>query len=106
MSSVKLFPGDVAVVGTVEITVDRSVTISSHAPIRRRPLPGLADLPETDVRIGDLWRRGGHRVPMSTRQDLRCPCGSAYVRQSETHHSCQYCQRVWANGEVPDDDGD
>lgn len=100
MSTIRLFPGDVAIVGGAEITVDRAVTLSSTEEIRRRPTPGLREVPETGLRIGDLWRRDGHRVRMTVRQDLRCPCGSVYVRKSATYHSCQHCRRVWKNEDV------
>ena len=100
MNRLTIFPGDLAVVNGVAFAVDRTVTLTSDAVIGRRPAPGMSDLPETPLRIDQLWRRGGHRAPMSLRRDLRCPCGSAYVRQSATHHSCQHCQRVWENREV------
>jgi hypothetical protein len=100
MNEVTLFPGDTAIINSAEVHVDRTVTLRSEAQISRIPTPGLTDLPETARRVGDLWSRQGHRVPMTFRQDLRCPCGSAYVRRSATHHSCQHCQRVWPNAEV------
>jgi hypothetical protein len=101
-----LHPGDTVVVNGARITVDRTAQLTCDQPLQRIPCPGLRDLPETALRIGSLWQRGGHRVPMVTRQDLRCPCGSAYVRRSATHHSCQYCQRVWENREVPGEGDD
>ena len=92
----------VALVGDAWVTVDRTVTLACDQPIQCRPAPGLLRLPKTGLRIPELWRRTGRRAPMATRQDLRCPCGSAYVRRSATHHSCQYCQRAWPNDEVPE----
>lgn len=100
MHSVTLFPGDTAIVNGAELTVSGTVTLNSETPITRVAAVGLTDLPETPLRIDQLWARQGHRVPMTTRQDLRCPCGSAYVRRSETHHSCQYCKRVWSNQSI------
>ena len=100
MHTIKLFAGDSALILGARITADRTVTLRCDTPIQRVPTPGLFDLPETALRIADLWSRGGHRVPMTFRQDLRCPCGSAYTRQSATHLSCQHCGRVWANEEV------
>jgi hypothetical protein len=100
MSTLKLFPGDIAAIGDVEFTADHIVTLASTAEITRKPKRGLTDLPETKLRISDLWRRGGRRVPVVVRQDLRCPCGSVYIRRSATHHSCQCCQRVWGNDDV------
>jgi hypothetical protein len=102
MTSLTFYPGDIALIAGVRVHVDRTVTLRSEAEIERIPLPGLADLPETRLRIGDLWIRNGKRAPMTSRHDLRCPCGSAYIRRSTTHHSCQQCQRVWANEEVPE----
>lgn len=101
MNRIKCFPGDIAVIGGVRVSVDHTVTLSTEGQIERMPASGMTDLPETDLRAWDLWRRQGHRVPMTTRQDLRCPCGSVYVRRSATHHSCQHCGRVWPNEEVP-----
>jgi hypothetical protein len=106
MTKITLHPGDTAVIAGTRLTVDRTVTLHASDGIQRIPAPGLADLPETGLRIRDLWRHRGHRVPMVTRQDLRCPCGSAYVRRSTTHHSCHYCQRVWENREVPGEGDD
>ena len=100
MHTIKLFAGDRALVNGAETTADRTVTLRCDAPIQRLPAPGLSDLPQTPLRIAGLWTRGGHRVPMIFRQDLRCPCGSAYTRQSATHLSCQHCGRVWTNVEV------
>ena len=100
MNSVTFFPGDTAVIAGVRVYMDRAVTLRSEEKIERLPSSGLTDLPETQLRIGDLWIRNGKRVPMTFRHDLRCPCGSAYIRRSTTHHSCQHCQRVWANEEV------
>ncbi len=100
MFKVKFFPGDVAIISGAEVTVDHIVTLSSETPIERITTPGLTDLPETELSIGDLWVRHGHRPPMTFRHDLRCPCGSASVRQSDTHVSCQKCQRVWENSNV------
>ena len=100
MHTIKLFAGDSALILGARITADRTVTLACDKPIQRVPTPGLFDLPETDLRIADLWSRGGHRVSMTFRQDLRCPWGSAYTRQSVTHLSCQHCGRVWANEEV------
>jgi hypothetical protein len=101
MNKVRLFPGDTAVINGAMVTADRTVRLTSDVPIERVPAPGLSDLPETALRTQDLWNRSGHRLPMTLRQDLRCPCGSVYVRQSETHHSCQSCGRLWGNDEVP-----
>lgn len=100
MHSITLFPGDTAIVNGAELTVSRTVTLRSTTPVERRSSPGLADLPETALRINALWPHPGHRVPMTQRHDLRCPCGSAYIRRSATHHSCQHCQRVWDNQTV------
>lgn len=100
MNRIKFFPGDIAVIGSVQVSVDHTVTLSAEADIERIPAPGLTDLPETDLRVWALWQRRGHRVAMTTRQDLRCPCGSVYVRRSATHHSCQHCGRAWINEEV------
>ena len=93
--------GESATIDGAQIRVDRRVVIITEANICRLPLAGIKDLFDTEHRIGDLWKRNGRRVPMITRHDPRCPCGSAYVRRSETHHSCQYCGRVWPNEEVP-----
>ena len=92
-----LHPGDTVVINGARVTVDRTVQLTCDQPLQRIPCPGLRDLPETALRVRSLWKRGGHRVQMVTRQDLRCPCGSAYVRRSTTHHSCQHCGRVWVN---------
>jgi hypothetical protein len=100
MNELLIHAGDTFVVNGVRVRADRKVKLSCEQPLRRVACPGLHDLPETELRISALWQRGGRRVPMVTRQDLRCPCGSAYVRQSATHHSCQYCGRVWENGQV------
>jgi hypothetical protein len=97
MYSITLHPGDIAKINGAEVTADRTVTLNSQVPIERLSTPGLTDLPETDLRIDGLWTRNGHRVAMITLQHLRCPCGSAYVRRSDTHHSCQFCKRVWEN---------
>jgi hypothetical protein len=80
--------------------VSGTVTLNSETPITRVAAEGLTDLPETVLRIDQLWKRNGHREPMTFRQDLRCPCGSAYVRRSATHHSCQHCKRVWINQSI------
>jgi hypothetical protein len=104
MNKIRLFPGDAAIINGAWVTADRTVTLTSDAQIERVPTPGLTDLPETDLRIECLWSRQGRRAPMTLRHDLRCPCGSVYVRQSETHYSCQGCRRVWGNDEVPGDD--
>jgi hypothetical protein len=101
MNTVRLLPGDRAIINGVEVWADRSVTLTSEASMTRLAAPGIVDLPETSSRIRTLWPTRGHRVPMVLRQDLRCPCGSVYVRRSSTHHSCQYCGRVWMNAEVP-----
>lgn len=103
MNTVKLFPGDTAIINGALVTADRTVKLSSEAPIERVPTPGLNDLPETDLRIEDLWSRSGRRVSMTLRHDLRCPSGSVYVHRSATHHSCQGCRRVWENAGVPVD---
>jgi len=100
MYSVKLFLGDVAVINGVRVSVDNTTTLSSETPIERIPTPGLTDLPETELTIYQLWPRRGRRPFMFYRHDLRCPCGSAYLRVSESHHSCQKCQRVWENDTV------
>ena len=100
MHTIKLFAGDSALLHGARITADRTVILRSDTPIQRLPTPGLFDLPETALRIAALWSRRGHRVPMTLREDLRCPCGSAYTRQSATHLSCQHCGRVWANAKV------
>ena len=99
-AEVTLHPGDAAVINGARLTADRTVTLRCDQPVQRVPCLGIHDLPETTHRIDAIWKRQGHRVPMITRRDLRCPCGSAYVRRSETHHSCQYCGRVWPNEEV------
>jgi hypothetical protein len=101
MNEIKFFPGDTAIINGARVEVSNTVTLKTKAPsFYREPTPGMADLPETDLRIHDLWERG-HRVHMEPRQDLRCPCGSAYTRQSETHVSCLHCKRVWENKDVP-----
>lgn len=100
MYSITLYPGDTATINGADVVADRTVTLRSSAPIERIPTPGLTDLPETDLRSDALWVRDGHRARMTTRQDLRCPCGSAYVRRSASHHSCQHCKRVWENDTV------
>ena len=100
MNTIRRFPGDTLLVGDAELQVDRPVSVRSSGVLKRMPAPGLTDLPETTLRVQDLWPRFGHRVPMTTRQDLRCPCGSVYIRRSATHHSCQSCRRVWANEQV------
>lgn len=100
MNEVLIHAGDTIVVNGARVRADRTVVLNCDQPLQRIPCPGLRDLPETSLRISALWQRGGHRVPMEIRQDLRCPCGSAYVRRSATHHSCQYCGRVWRNVEA------
>ena len=59
----------------------------------------MKNVPETELRVSDLWANPGHnhRVKMVFCTDLRCPCGSVYIRKSDTHHSCPDCQRVWTN---------
>jgi len=101
MNTLRLFPGDRVIINGAEVSADRLVTLSSETAMRRVTAPGIVDLPETALRIQALWPARGHRVPMVLRQDLRCPCGSVYVRRSATHHSCQHCGRVWINAEVP-----
>lgn len=100
MNQLTIHAGDTVVVNGARIKADRTVKLSCDQLLQRIPCSGLRDLPETTLRISALWQRGGHRVPMVTRQDLRCPCGSAYVRRSATHHSCQHCRRVWENDKV------
>lgn len=100
MKQLTIYAGDTVVVNGVRIKADRTVKLSCDQTLQRIPCPGLRDLPETTLRISALWQRGGRRVPMVTRQDLRCPSGFAYVRRSVTHHSCQHCGRVWKNDEV------
>ena len=99
---VTLFPGDTLRVNGAELTVDRAVRVSSTTPLERLPVAGLVDLPETPLRIGQLWHRHGPRALMTWRHDLRCPCGSVYMRRSATHHSCPQCQRVWDNLSIED----
>lgn len=100
MNRIKFFPGDVAIINGAEITMDHTVTLSSQVPIERIPTPGLTDLPDSSMRVEGIWKDRGHRPRMVFRHDLRCPCGSAYLRQSETHISCQRCRRVWENDEL------
>ena len=101
MHKFRLSPGETAIVRGVPITVDRAVTLTLETPIPHYPSPGIRNLPETELRIRDLWPHRGHRAAMTLQTHLRCPCGSVYVRRSATHHSCQYCGRVWKNEEVP-----
>ena len=99
LNRVTIFPGDKIVINGATVVADRTVTLSSYAPsFNRVPAPGMTDLPETDLRIHTEF--SGPRVPMENITDLRCPCGSAYTRKSETHHSCLHCKRVWTNDEV------
>lgn len=100
MHRIQFFPGDTALIGGVRVQVDRPVTLTADQPVDRIPAPGITDLPETSLRVWNLWPRRERRIPMTTRQDLRCPCGSVYVRRSATHHSCQHCRRVWPNDEI------
>ena len=100
--AITLFPGDTLRVNGAELTVDRAVRVSSTTPLERLPVAGLVDLPETPLRIGQLWHRHGPRALMTWRHDLRCPCGSVYLRRSATHHSCPQCQRVWDNLSIED----
>jgi hypothetical protein len=102
MSRVTLYPGDITLVNGVTLEADRTVTLRYSAPIERRPAAGLLDLPSIPLRIDQLWKRNGRREPMTSRQNLRRLCGSAYVRRSASHQSCQHCRRVWTKGEVPD----
>ena len=105
MYSVKLFLGDVAVINGVRVSVDNTTILSSESPIERISAPGLTDLPETDLRASQLWSYKDRRPFMLLRHDLRCPCGSASTRASESHHSCQKCRRVWENATVEVIDG-
>jgi len=57
----------------------------------------MKNVPETELRVSDLWDRHDHRVPMTYCTNLRCVCGSVYIRKSDTHHSCPDCFRVWTN---------
>jgi hypothetical protein len=103
MHKVNLFPGDTLVVdGQVKLEAKSTCTLESNHNLLRIPADGLKDLPETPLRSRDLWQRVYPRAYMKYRQDLRCPCGSAYTRQSNTHVSCQHCGRAWENKDVPE----
>lgn len=102
MNKITLFPGDSVVVdGHVKLAAKTSCTLESEHNLLRIPTEGLTDLPETALRSKDVWQRTYPRAYMKYRQDLRCPCGSAYTRQSDTHVSCQFCGRAWENKDVP-----
>ena len=98
-----LHRGDVLVLNGAEITASQTVCLDTGNPVEKRVPSGLSDLPETPLRVRQLWSdRRGPRAAMTARNDLRCPCGSVYVRQSQTHLSCLYCGRAWALGDLPE----
>ena len=66
MYTVKLFPGDTAIVNGTKVFADCKVTLSSDIPIERIPARGISDLPETELRIPNLWPRQGHRPLLAT----------------------------------------
>lgn len=100
---IKVYPGDVVEINGGHFTVSNTVMlISEDSTMHRIPMSGMTDLPETDIRIKDVFPvREFPRKHMTLHQNYRCPCGSAYTRQSETHLSCNQCGRVWENRHIP-----
>ena len=101
MNTVKIFPGDTVIINGARVQADRTVTLVADVPMERESNSNLTDLPETNLRMRDLWSGGGHRVHLEVQPTLRCPCGSVYTTLSETHLSCYECKRVWRKEDLP-----